>query len=86
MCFYEDIPRGNESYLFEYRVIRGGNYDVDASMETPDGKDNIIHVRSSDAFARALRHHASQWLEPIIHSVFQTRISRTFGPNFRLRF
>jgi len=36
-CFQEDFE-GSQVYRFEFRVIEGGNYDVDVSLESPGGK------------------------------------------------
>lgn len=36
-CFLERF-KGGERLIFEYRVIRGGNNDVDAWIESPNGK------------------------------------------------
>jgi len=37
MCFQEDFE-GSQAFIMEYRVISGGNYDVDVSFETPTGR------------------------------------------------
>ena len=36
MCFQEDFE-GSRPYLLEFRVIEGGNYDVDVSLESAGG-------------------------------------------------
>jgi len=36
-CFQEDFE-GSHQYILEYRVIAGGNYDVDVTLESPSGK------------------------------------------------
>jgi len=37
MCFYHDFD-GSEKYIIEFRVIRGGNNDVDVKVTSPNGK------------------------------------------------
>ncbi|VDO61269.1 hypothetical protein V3C99_012757 [Haemonchus contortus] len=36
-CFYEDIKSGVD-VLLEYQVVTGGQYDVDLTLEDPNGK------------------------------------------------
>lgn len=36
-CFYERYP-GSKGYVFKYKVIRGGNLDVDVFLASPNGK------------------------------------------------
>ena len=50
-CFFEDFE-GNKKYLFEYKVLRGGNFDVDVTIESPSGMDIYNEARkTSDSFA-----------------------------------
>lgn len=36
MCFHEDFE-GSKKYIFEFRVLSGGNNDVDARVQSPNG-------------------------------------------------
>ena len=36
-CFYEEFT-GAKSYRLEFAVLKGGNKDVDVSVESPNGK------------------------------------------------
>lgn len=36
-CFYEEFT-GSQRYIFEYKVLAGGQHDVDASLKSPNGK------------------------------------------------
>ena len=42
-CFYQKFE-GSTRYVFSYEVIRGGNLDVDASVESPNGL--TLHERT----------------------------------------
>lgn len=37
MCFHEDFE-GSKKYIFEFRVLSGGNNDVDVRVHSPTGK------------------------------------------------
>ncbi len=37
MCFYE-VYKGYKRYIFEYEVIKGGEFDIDVSVTAPNGK------------------------------------------------
>lgn len=37
LCFYESYT-GSSKHFFEYKVLKGGRTDVDASVESPNGK------------------------------------------------
>ena len=38
MCFYEKFTKG-EKYVLLYKVIKGGNDDVDVTIYSPKGKE-----------------------------------------------
>ena len=37
MCFYEDF-KGIKKYNLNYEVLKGGNFDIDVSLTSPNGK------------------------------------------------
>ncbi|ESO05884.1 hypothetical protein HELRODRAFT_159966 [Helobdella robusta] len=47
MCFYENFE-GSRMYIFEFRVLRGGNYDIDVLVESPSGKEIYNQVRKTN--------------------------------------
>ncbi|CAI2732917.1 unnamed protein product [Schistosoma spindalis] len=47
-CFYEEFSMG-DSFILEFNVISGGNYDVDMRLEDPHRKIiKLLHRSSSD--------------------------------------
>ena len=44
MCFYHEFD-GAEKYVLEFRVVRGGNNDVDVRVRSPNGKDILFEKR-----------------------------------------
>jgi protein ERP2 len=50
ICFYEDFHSSGQ-YILEYKVLKGGNMDIDVTITSPNGKSLYNgHRRNRDTF------------------------------------
>ena len=75
-CFSERFE-GPIKYIFEYRVIRGGNNDVDAIVKSPNGKvlykqsklkgDRFVFETSRGEYSFCFGNEFSTWAHKVIY-------------------
>lgn len=75
-CLSESFD-GPLKYIFEYRVIRGGNNDVDATVKSPNGKvlykqskmknDKFVFETSRGEFSFCFGNEFSTWAHKIVY-------------------
>ena len=75
-CFSERFE-GAIKYIFEYRVVRGGNNDVDATVKSPNGKvlykqskmksDRFVFETSRGEYSFCFGNEFSTWAHKIVY-------------------
>ena len=75
-CFSEYF-NGPVKYIFEYRVVRGGNNDVDAQVKSPNGKvlykqskmkgDRFVFETSRGEYSFCFGNEFSTWAHKVVY-------------------